>query len=173
MPSLSFLSSATTSLVGVAHIGFFALESFMWRTKGVKLFRFDPNYATCTFDLAKNQGVYNLLLAAGCLWSVVRSGATEANTEIATFFNLAVCVAALAGGLTVDKAIAIKQGTPALIALASLAGLDNGSWLAAGAGAVAVALGSQLGPVWSTAAPMRAAGETIDVKFPSPKPTKP
>jgi putative membrane protein len=66
MPTLSLVLMAVAALI---HIGFFVLESLMWRRRGVyRIFgvRSDKEAVTMSFALF-NQGFYNLFLALGAL----------------------------------------------------------------------------------------------------------
>lgn len=94
MSGLSFPSTLAVGLTGAAHVGFAALECFLWRSYGAKKMKLGDAFTLVTADLAKNQGVYNLFLAAGLFWSIFRSSKNE-SVETATFFSMCVCIAAL------------------------------------------------------------------------------
>lgn len=67
-------------------------------------------------NLFKNQGIYNGLLGLGILYSVFVTGSMPMLTMILVYI---ICVA-LYGSVTVDKAIILKQGGLAILALVSL-----------------------------------------------------
>jgi putative membrane protein len=105
------------AIVAALHVFFFVLEAFLWtKPFGRKVFRLDPDFAEKSAALAKNQGVYNLFLAAGLVWSLMLADAPHA-PAIATFFLMCVLVAGLVGALTVNPRIFVVQGLPALAAL--------------------------------------------------------
>jgi putative membrane protein len=72
-------------VVAALHTGFFVLEAVLWeQPAGLKVFRQTPEKAAITAVLAKNQGVYNLFLAAGLIWGSLYGG--EAGSHIQAFF---------------------------------------------------------------------------------------
>lgn len=98
------------------HVYAFVLEAFMWQTpRAFKAFGTNSKTAPASQALATNQGVYNLFLSAGLVWSLLASGPTAFQAKI--FFLSCIVVAALTAGLTVSKRIMLIQGTPALLAL--------------------------------------------------------
>ena len=59
-----------TGFVALLHLLFLILEMFLWRTPiGQKVFHLTPEFAAQSAALAKNQGLYNGILAAGLIWS--------------------------------------------------------------------------------------------------------
>ncbi len=107
-----------TAFVALQHIAFFVLEAFLWtHPVGLKIFRQSLEVAQLSKNLAANQGLYNLFLAAGLLWSLL---STDENIRFQTsiFFLSCVIVAGIVGGLTVSFRITFIQSVPALIALA-------------------------------------------------------
>ena len=110
------VANVLVALVAVAHLYFFILESFLWRTPlGLKTFRMDSAKAEMTAVLAQNQGVYNAFLAAGLVWGIVAGGAE--GLHVKTFFLGCVIVAGLVGAATVSKRILMVQALPAALAL--------------------------------------------------------
>jgi len=106
------------SLVALIHVYIFVLESVLWaKPQGLKTFRMDAAKAEATRVLALNQGVYNLLLAAGLVWGLA-SGAEL--VPRAGFFLIAIAIAGIVGGLTVAKNILFVQTVPAALALVAL-----------------------------------------------------
>ena len=115
---MATVATILIGLVAVLHIGFFVLESLLWTSPtGRKVFGMSREQAQHTAVLAKNQGVYNLFLAAGLIWSIVLGAAPHAHA-IALFFLVCVVVAAVVGALTANPRILIVQGVPAIAALA-------------------------------------------------------
>lgn len=109
---------ATLLVAGIAllHAWIFVLESFLWKTpRGLRAFGMTPAQAEATAVLAKNQGVYNLFLAAGLGWSLVAPGPMA--FQIKLFFLGCVAVAGLVGAMTVNKRILFVQTIPAALAL--------------------------------------------------------
>jgi putative membrane protein len=105
------------ALVAVEHVYFALLEMVFWdKPLGRKTFGTKEAFATESAGLAKNQGLYNLFLVAGLVWSLVASEPQARSLKL--FFLGCVVVAGLYGGLTVNKRIALVQATPAALALA-------------------------------------------------------
>ncbi|MFD2743393.1 MULTISPECIES: DUF1304 domain-containing protein [Sphingobacterium] len=115
------IASILTAIVAIEHIYIMWMEMFAWETVGKKTFGkslraelFKP-----TKGLAANQGLYNGFLAAGLAWSfLISDPAWSFNVRL--FFLACVIIAALYGAATASKSILIKQGLPAILALASV-----------------------------------------------------
>jgi len=98
------------------HISAFLMESILWETpRARKAFGTTPEFAAASKPLAFNQGIYNLFLVAGLIWSLFTSDPVAYQAKL--FFLSCVIVAALAVGLSSSKRLMLMQGTPALIAL--------------------------------------------------------
>jgi putative membrane protein len=67
--------------------------------------------------LAANQGLYNLFLAAGLVWSIATGDATSA-FSLRAFFLVCVVVAGLYGGATASRKIFFVQALPGAVAFA-------------------------------------------------------
>lgn len=103
-------------LIALIHVYIFVFECFLWEIRGPKIFKsFPKDLFPKTKELAFNQGVYNLFLAAGLIWSFFISD-VEWQTNVRIFFLACVMVAGLAGGLT-ERKILFVQTVPALIGL--------------------------------------------------------
>lgn len=99
------------------HVGFFVLESFLWKSDFArKRFQMTKQLAEDTATLAVNQGVYNLFLAAGLIFSFVNRNADLYAANL-SFFLACIIVAGLVGAATVTKRIFFIQALPALLAL--------------------------------------------------------
>lgn len=108
---------ALVALVALEHVWFAILEMVLWtKPIGLKTFGKGEKFAKETAALASNQGLYNLFLVAGLLWSLVAGDPLARPLKI--FFLGCVVVAGIWGGITVTKRIAMIQATPAAIALA-------------------------------------------------------
>ncbi len=109
------------ALVGVLHIVFAYMEMVLWtKPFGLKAFRQSKEQARASAKLAQNQGLYNLFLAAGLLWSLLHP-APDVGVQLQIFFLGCVVVAGLFGGWTVSKNIALIQALPAAIGLGLIA----------------------------------------------------
>ena len=109
---------AVLVVVMVEHVWFLVLEMFLWtRPLGLRTFRNTPERARDSATLARNQGVYNGFLAAGCLWALCHPDPLVAR-QIATFFLACVAVAGVFGAITVSRRIFFIQALPALAGLA-------------------------------------------------------
>ena len=110
---MGILARGLVVLVALLHLGFLALEMFLWSGPiGQRVFAMTPEFAAQSSVLAANQGLYNGFLAAGLLWGALRD-----NGEFMTFFLLCVIVAGTYGGLTAKMTILYTQAAPALLAL--------------------------------------------------------
>ena len=104
-------------LVAVLHLLFLWFEMFAWERRGPKVFRrFPPEYFARTRVLAANQGLYNGILAAGLIWSLLAG--PSLSRPVAEFFLAAVVVAGVFGALTASRRIFYVQALPAVVALA-------------------------------------------------------
>jgi len=105
------------AFVAVQHFGFFVLESVLWtRPQGRKVFNTTAEEAEATAVLAKNQGVYNLFLTFGLIWSLFVK-ASSGQFQFQTVFLGFVVAAGIVGGATVSKRILLVQAMPAAITL--------------------------------------------------------
>lgn len=113
-------SSLLTAAVAGEHAAFFVLETFLFQTPlGRRVFGLTAaEQAGAAAVFAKNQGVYNLFLAAGLVWGL--GAEPPLATPVKTFFLTCVAVAGVAGGLTAKRSIFFVQGLPALLALGLL-----------------------------------------------------
>lgn len=110
-------SLALVALVALEHVWFAILEMVFWaKPLGRKTFGTKEAFAIESAGLAKNQGLYNLFLVAGLLWSMVAAEPQARSLKL--FFLGCVVVAGVYGGLTVNKRIMIVQAAPAAVALA-------------------------------------------------------
>jgi putative membrane protein len=108
-------------LVALEHVWFGIFEAFLWDTPlGRKAFQLTEEQAKLSAPLAKNQGLYNVFLAAGLLWSLV-PGAPDP-LALQTFFLACVIVAGIVGALTAKWSIFVLQAVPAIAALAVVRG---------------------------------------------------
>ena len=110
------LSLIVTLVVVALHLGFMALETFLWTTPAVrKIFGQSAEHAALTRALAANQGVYNGVLAVCLAWAAL-AGNTSAHAVLLGF----VVAVGLYGGATVKPSILVLQALPAALALALL-----------------------------------------------------
>ncbi len=82
-----------------------------------KVFGLKKDFAEKTKMLAANQGIYNLFLVAGLVWSLVIGDPVFA-TSINLFFMFCVALAGVFGAITVGFKLFWIQGLPAFIAVA-------------------------------------------------------
>ncbi|MFJ5964121.1 DUF1304 domain-containing protein [Bacillus sp. NPDC093026] len=109
-------------IVAFEHIVIMLLEMFFMQSNMAKRsFRLpehlqgDPNVKV----MFANQGLYNGFLAAGLIWGLIL-GSNPVGYMIQLFFVICVVMASLFGGFTSNKMIIVKQGLPAILALATL-----------------------------------------------------
>lgn len=101
-------------IVGVLHLGFMVLESFLWTHRiGRKTFGLTAEDAEKTKVLAFNQGMYN-----GALGVALIVAAATGELTTAAFLLAFVVFVGLVGAATVKWTIAVVQAAPAALALA-------------------------------------------------------
>ncbi len=106
-------------LIALLHVYFCLLETVFWQKPlGMKVFKLDAEFARRTAVLASNQGLYNLFLSAGLIWSLF-ADMTFA-FQLQCFFLGCVLVAGIYGGMTANKKILFVQGVPAAVVLGLL-----------------------------------------------------
>jgi len=115
-------------IVSMIFVGLIALELlfiawveiFTWTSQGPKMFPYlSVTSIKSTKKMAANQGIYNVFLAAGLIWSLLIKTAPW-NFYIAVFFLGCVIVAGIFGAITSNKSILFKQAFPAIVAMAFL-----------------------------------------------------
>lgn len=110
---MKIAATLMVSLVGILHLWFMILESFLWTGPiGLKTFGMKPEMAEATKVLALNQGLYNGFLALGLFWA-----AWSGDIKLNIFFLGCVFVAGVVGAVTANKNILFVQALPAAIAL--------------------------------------------------------
>lgn len=114
------LAKIMTVLVAILHLYIAWFGIFAWQGQGPSTF---PDLPVSLFEptsaMAANQGVYNLCLAAGLIWSLMIRDA-EWQRKVATGFLLFVAVAGIFGAWRVSPDIALVQAGPAVIGLLSI-----------------------------------------------------
>ena len=106
-------------IIALLHVWFFVLEMFLWQKPiGLKIFKLNSDTARLTAPLAANQGLYNLFLSVGLLWSMVAAPALAWQLKI--FFLGCVIIAGIYAGVKVDRRIFFIQGAPGMLVLAML-----------------------------------------------------
>lgn len=114
---MHLITNILIGIIAFIHLYIFIFEAFLWEKRGPKVFTsFPKDLFPKTKALAFNQGVYNLFLAVGLVWSLCIADIAWAK-NIASFFLGCVAVAGLAGAMT-ERKILFVQTVPALIALA-------------------------------------------------------
>jgi putative membrane protein len=114
---MNTIAFALVALVALEHVYFAVLEMFLWqKPMGRRIFATTEAFANESAALAKNQGLYNLFLVAGLVWSLVASEPSASSLRV--FFLACVVVAGVFGGFTVSRRILVVQAVPAAAALA-------------------------------------------------------
>lgn len=114
------IADLLTAFVALLHLYILVLEMFLWeKPYGRKVFKMSREVAAVTATLAKNQGLYNGLLAAGLIWSLLTSD-PGLGIALKFFFLSCVSLAGIFGSVTAKREILYIQGAPALLALAAL-----------------------------------------------------
>ena len=97
---MKIITFSFTVLVCIIHLYIVYLEMFLWNTKkGMKAFGLkSKEFAEETKVLAANQGLYNLFLVFGFVWSLLSQ-----NLEVGLFFLGCVAIAGLYGAYSTKK----------------------------------------------------------------------
>ncbi len=112
---MSVLAIIVVAIVALLHFMFFIVESFLWMSKGPKMFASLPKESFApTKNAMLNQGYYNAFLSAGLIWSIFISD-IEWQANIALFFLGCVIIAGIVGAATVSRKIFVVQSVPAII----------------------------------------------------------
>ena len=107
---------AAVLIIAALHIYFSCIEMLWWESKGDAIMAsFDAKMLERTKAMAANQGLYNLFISAGLIWSVIKR-----EHHIALFFLLFVVIAGVFGGLTIGPKLFAAQAVPGLLALAAV-----------------------------------------------------
>jgi putative membrane protein len=116
---MTLLAQILVGIVAALHVGFLALEMFLWNTpRGRATFGTTRAFAAESSALAANQGLYNGFLAAGLVWALI--AADPVGFQAKVFFLFCVIIAGLYGGATVNRRILLIQALPAALALAAV-----------------------------------------------------
>ena len=103
------------AVVAIEHLYFLYLEMFKWTApKTIKAFGIkSKEFAKETIVLAANQGLYNGILAAILIFSIIKK-----NKEFAVFLLICVTIAGVYGSYsTKQKKLFYVQSVPAIIGL--------------------------------------------------------
>lgn len=114
---MSIFAKIMVALVAILHLYIAWFGIFAWQAQGPTTF---PDLPASLFEpttaMAANQGVYNLCIAAGLIWSLFIRDA-EWQRKVASGFLLFVVVAGIFGAWRVSPDIALVQAGPAVIGL--------------------------------------------------------
>ena len=108
---MKWISRALIALVALLHVYIAWFEIFAWTEVGPDVFStFDPDLFPETVDLAANQGVYNLFLAVGLVWSLLIQ-------DQRWRFRVALCFLGFvaAAGVAAAVTIGVASGLPQLV----------------------------------------------------------
>ena len=114
---MTTFSNLLVGLIALLHVGFLAMEMFLWQTPFVRaIFALTPEQANFTAPLAANMGLYNSFLAVGLLWGLL---AKRERFAIKVFFLVCAIVAGIYGAITVKQSILMTQTLPCCFCFAS------------------------------------------------------
>lgn len=114
---MAIISMIFVGLIALELLFISWVEIFVWTSKGPKMFPYlSVDFINTTKEMAANQGIYNVFLAAGLIWSLFIQ-TNPWNLYIAVFFLGCVIVAGAFGAFTSNKSIFYKQALPAIIAM--------------------------------------------------------
>jgi len=116
---MKLISRGLIAVIAILHLYIAWFEIFAWTEVGPDVFStFDPDLFPDTVDLAANQGVYNLFLAAGLIWSLVISD-PQWRFRVAICFLGFVAIAGVAAAATLGIESGLPQLVPSVLALAA------------------------------------------------------
>ncbi|MGO3374758.1 DUF1304 domain-containing protein [Brochothrix thermosphacta] len=116
---MTILAYILIMIVAIEHLYILALEMFFSTSKAARrTFGVTEEFIANkqVQSLFANQGLYNGFLAAGLIWGLLIVPSAFQFSAV-VFFLSCVIIAAVYGGLTANKGILIKQGSPAILAL--------------------------------------------------------
>ncbi len=114
---MTLFSKLMIGLVAALHLYIAWFEIFAWSEVGPDVFStFEPSLFAETVDLAANQGVYNLFLAAGLIWSLLIRDPLW-RFKVAVCFLGFVAIAGLTAAITLEIGNGLPQLVPSLLAL--------------------------------------------------------
>lgn len=113
---MAVASRLAVGAVALIHVYFVALESFLFNTRGRKVFGLTKEKAEVLAAAMTNQACYNAFLVAALVLGQLAESADVKHSM--TLYGLGCVVAAGAvGGLTIGKRVFIFQAVPAIVAL--------------------------------------------------------
>ncbi len=117
---MSIASIIFVGIIAFEHLFIAWVEMFAWTSRGPKMFpHLSSSFLSSTKQMAANQGLYNLFLVVGLIWSLlIQTGPW--NIYVAAFFLGCVIAAGIFGAFTSNKSIFFKQALPAIVAMAVL-----------------------------------------------------
>jgi putative membrane protein len=114
---VSIFAKIMVALVAILHLYIAWFGIFAWQAQGPATFPdLPPSLFGPTSPMAANQGIYNLCLAGGLIWSLCIRDATW-QRKVASGFLLFVAIAGILGAWRVSPDIALVQAGPAVIGL--------------------------------------------------------
>jgi len=115
---MEILGFTFTLMTLFLHVYFFILETFLWTTPlGLRVFKMKKETAISSQILAANQGVYNALLAAGLLFSLLIPDVASAMAIRIFCLSYIVIVGCYGAYSLKNFIIFLIQALPALLAL--------------------------------------------------------
>jgi putative membrane protein len=109
-------SMVMTGVVVLIHCAIFVVEVFLWdKPFGRHAFKLDADFASKTRVMAINQGFYNLFLAGGLVYGLIKN-----NIGVTLFLLACVAIAGIVGAITSNRKIIFVQTAPAVLAIIML-----------------------------------------------------
>ena len=110
--SIAVAGSIFCGIVALEHFLFFVMETFLWHSRGRKVFGMKADLARDVSPVIAQVGCYNLFLTLGLVWAL----AWDSPNEKILFLTF-VLMAAAFGATTVLPRILLTQGGPAIVGL--------------------------------------------------------
>jgi putative membrane protein len=115
MPPLEIAAKVLVGLVGLIHVYIALLETVLFRSRGVKVFKMTPERAGIMAPAMFNQGLYNAFLAVALALGLFWPDPPVAQAFV--LYGLGCVIAAgVVGAITVMRSILFVQALPAVAA---------------------------------------------------------
>jgi putative membrane protein len=115
MPPMEIAAKVLVGLVALIHVYIALLESVLFRSRGVKVFKLTPERADIMAPAMANQGLYNFFLAVALALGLFWPDPPVAQAFV--LYGLGCVIAAgIVGALTVMPSILLVQAIPAVAA---------------------------------------------------------
>lgn len=114
---MKILCAMLVVILAIEHFWFMILEMFLWtKPVGLKTFRMNLEKAESSAVLAANQGLYNGMLSAGLIYSLI-TPQEQVAFALQSYILLFILIVGVYGAWSVNRRILFVQAMPAALAL--------------------------------------------------------